>query len=236
LSSFFAQPPSLDDPLCAEFAQEEVGQMLFTVLPEETALILWYNKSRATGRICPACQRLYRLGDLLQDHMQDDRNCTEGRRSVELSREQEISGLCSPVCFILASFNYPGAIKSTWGRMADELSADTWDLLNSSGEGHEDRGLGMLLKMTRLEDLGLGQLCLPDVDFDSEYDSDPSQLEREQEDIGLVDIEALEGRTSPIWSRSIMNDGKRITHDVHGHTLRLWDVKVGDVAWETYTS
>jgi len=39
LSSFFAQPPSLDDPLCAEFAQEEVCQMLFTVLPEETALV-----------------------------------------------------------------------------------------------------------------------------------------------------------------------------------------------------
>ena len=30
----------------------------------------------------------------------------------------------------------------------------------------------MLVKMTRLEDLGLGQLCLPDVDFDEEYDFD----------------------------------------------------------------
>lgn len=39
LSSYFAQPPSLDDPLCAEFAQQEVLQMLFTVLPEETALV-----------------------------------------------------------------------------------------------------------------------------------------------------------------------------------------------------
>ena len=39
LSSFFAQPPSLDDPLCAEFAQQEVCQMLYTVLPEETALV-----------------------------------------------------------------------------------------------------------------------------------------------------------------------------------------------------
>jgi hypothetical protein len=60
--------------------------------------------------------------------------------------------------------------------MADELSSETWDLLNSPGEGHSDRGLGMLLKMTRLEDLGLGQLCLPDIDFDSGYDSDPSQV------------------------------------------------------------
>lgn len=38
-SSFFAQSPALDDPLCAEFAQEEVLEMLCTVLPEETALV-----------------------------------------------------------------------------------------------------------------------------------------------------------------------------------------------------
>jgi hypothetical protein len=84
----------------------------------------------------------------------------------------------SPVCFILASFNYPGAIKSTWGRTANEIDDSTWDLLNSPGEGHgaQALALGMLLKMTRLEDLGLGQLCLPDIDFDSGYDSDRSQL------------------------------------------------------------
>lgn len=39
LSSFFAQPPALDDELCAEFAQEEILQMLCTVLPEETAIV-----------------------------------------------------------------------------------------------------------------------------------------------------------------------------------------------------
>jgi hypothetical protein len=39
LSSFFAQPPSLEDPLCAEFSQEEVLQMLCTILPEETAMV-----------------------------------------------------------------------------------------------------------------------------------------------------------------------------------------------------
>ncbi|KZP30032.1 hypothetical protein FIBSPDRAFT_777662 [Athelia psychrophila] len=176
LYSYFAQPPGLNDPLCAEFAQEEVCQMLCTVLPEETALILWYNKSRVTGRICPACQRLYRLGDHLPTHMQEEEAYTSKENSpIELSLEQEISGLCSPVCFILASFNYPGAIKSTWGRMADELSSETWELLNSPGEGHGDKGLGLLLKMTRLEDLGLAQLCLPEIDFDSGYDSDPSQ-------------------------------------------------------------
>lgn len=39
LASFFAQPPAMDDPLCAEFSQDEVLQMLCTVLPEETALV-----------------------------------------------------------------------------------------------------------------------------------------------------------------------------------------------------
>ncbi|KAG6821729.1 hypothetical protein H0H92_001177, partial [Tricholoma furcatifolium] len=38
LSSFFAQPPALDDPMSAEFAQEEVLEMLMTILPEELAL------------------------------------------------------------------------------------------------------------------------------------------------------------------------------------------------------
>jgi len=37
LGSYFAQPVSLYDPLCAEFAQEEVLEMLRTVLPNETA-------------------------------------------------------------------------------------------------------------------------------------------------------------------------------------------------------
>lgn len=163
-SRYFSQPPALDIPLCAEFAQEEVLQMLYTVLPEETALILWYNKSRSTSRICPTCQRLYRLGDILPDHIDDEPERVHKPPSPQLEREQELSGLCSPVCFILASFNYPGAIKSAWGRTGDEMDDMTWQLLNGPGEnntqGDIGLGLGMLVKMTRLHDLGLGQLCL----------------------------------------------------------------------------
>jgi len=175
LSSFFAQPPALNDPLCAEFSQDEVLQMLCTVLPEETALILWYNKSRSTSRICPACQRLYRLGDVLPDHMdfaEDHARSVTQRPPPQLEREQEISGLCSAVCFILASYNYPAAIKSAWGHTADEMDDEAWGLLNSVGEGNASSGvsvgLGMLVRMTRLHDLGLAQLCLPDVDFDAD--------------------------------------------------------------------
>ncbi|KAF8438575.1 hypothetical protein L210DRAFT_3481759 [Boletus edulis BED1] len=168
LSSFFAQPPALDDELCAEFAQEEVLQMLCTVLPEDYAIILWYNKSRTTGRVCPSCRRLYSLGDVLPELIQDTPKIFPEIRHPYLAREQEISGLCSPLCFIMASFNHPGAIKTTWGRMAQEIDDRTWELLNSPGSSTCDQGLSLLVKMARLPDLGLGQLCLPDIDFESD--------------------------------------------------------------------
>jgi hypothetical protein len=82
----------------------------------------------------------------------------------DISRHLPLLLLGSPVCFILASFNYPGAIKSAWGRTEDEMDDMTWELLNGPGEGNTQGdiglGLGMLVKMTRLHDLGLGQLCL----------------------------------------------------------------------------
>ncbi|KAK0213500.1 hypothetical protein IW262DRAFT_310731 [Armillaria fumosa] len=171
LSSFFAQAPALDIPMCAEFAQEEIRQMLSTVLPEETALILWYNKSRATSRICPACQRLYHLGDALPNLMGEDAEDSQKGRLPQLQREQELSGLCSPVCFILASCNFPEAIKSAWGHTEDEMDDKAWSMLNaplqSDQHGELSTGLSMLVRMTRLYDLGLAQLCFPDMDLDS---------------------------------------------------------------------
>lgn len=84
------------------------------------------------------------------------------------------------MCFVLASFNYPGAIQSAWGRLEDEMDDKTWELLNGPGEGNVQndvgKSLGMLVKMTRLHDLGLAQLCLggeeeslPDGEY---YDDD----------------------------------------------------------------
>ncbi len=52
---------------------------------------MWYNKSRLKSRICPACHRLYRIGDVLQDLMDEER--TQAGSGVQ-QREQEISGLC----------------------------------------------------------------------------------------------------------------------------------------------
>ncbi|KII84096.1 hypothetical protein PLICRDRAFT_46433 [Plicaturopsis crispa FD-325 SS-3] len=189
-SKFFVQPPALTDPLCAEFAREEVREMLCSVLPEEMALILWYNKSRATSRICPTCRRLYRLGDILPDHTRLHGHGGEKdkdhlplldpgsrKKRPELEREQELSGLCSPLCFILASWPWAhprtksdapvpvDTISATWGRTACEIADEAWagmgmdEGLYVDDEGLEgDRGLSMLLKMTRLDDLGLAQL------------------------------------------------------------------------------
>jgi len=63
----------------------------------------------------------------------------------------------------MASFNFPSVIKSAWGRMGDEMDDTTWDLLNDPVEedatNDTSRTLGMLVRMTRLHDLGLAQLC-----------------------------------------------------------------------------
>ncbi|KAF9075781.1 hypothetical protein BDP27DRAFT_1211948 [Rhodocollybia butyracea] len=175
-SRYFSQPPAFDDPLCAEFAQEEVLQMLSTVLPDELALILWYNKSRATSRICPACQRLYHVGDVLPDHstMTGDSLEKPVRSPPELEREQELSGICSSLCFILASFNQcdPRTTKAAWGHTANEMDDASWEVLNGASyllasEGQDAvKALVMIVRMTRLEDLGLAQLCFPDVNWE----------------------------------------------------------------------
>ncbi|KAI0789194.1 hypothetical protein C8Q75DRAFT_766936 [Abortiporus biennis] len=199
LASSFASPASVDDPLCAEFAQEEILQMLCSVLPQETAMILWYNKSRLKSRICPACERLYRLGDKLVDPLDifgdeeeplkedrgraTDSDVSSGKRY----REQQISGLCSPVCFILAAYNYPAAIRSTWGRMGEELSDEAWDAIEESSMKYNDNGLGMLLKMTRCHDLGLGQLFFPGEEFSGETDN----LREEKEDHIVHKLDAM---------------------------------------------
>jgi len=96
----------------------------------------------------------------------------------ELVGEQRISGLCarfplistvpalifagSTVCFVVASSNYPEAVRLIFGRSAGEMEEITWEYLNmAGGGGRDDGGLSMMLRMTRLDDLGLGQLLFP---------------------------------------------------------------------------
>ncbi|KAI0052444.1 hypothetical protein FA95DRAFT_1675139 [Auriscalpium vulgare] len=199
LASSFAHPPS-PDPLCAEFAQPEVLQMLQSVLPTETALFAQYNKSRIASRICPACRRLYALGDALPpplppaDPTADDVGAPEkpSPPSPQLLREQEISGLCSPLCFILALGSSspasaptaidPVLVRASWGRMAEELDDAAWAHLDaalavaSSGRTGGGLGLGLLVAMTRLHDLGLAQLCVPELGLDEEIYRDSGDM------------------------------------------------------------
>ena len=61
------------------------------------------------------------------------------------------------------------------GRMAEDLDDATWALIDSAGPARPAQeeigaktsatsaGLAMLLKMTRLHDLGLAQLCMPEL-------------------------------------------------------------------------
>lgn len=141
-----------------------------------------------------------------------------------LLREQELSGLCtspslsspspsptthtytragSPMCFVLAAFNYPGAIRAAWGRLAEQLDAETWDLLDGPGTAavQNDRGLGMLLKMTRCADLGLGEMFFPDDEDVAPEDEGEGEGEGEDEgseeeedygvEVGVRDVGAL---------------------------------------------
>jgi hypothetical protein len=73
----------------------------------------------------------------------------------------------SLICFVLTSLSNPDIISDTWGQTAEDISDETWDLLDANlleghytGPGKDTLGLSLLLKMTRLDDLGLEQLCL----------------------------------------------------------------------------
>jgi hypothetical protein len=223
LNSYFAQPVSREDALCEEFGQEEVREMLCSVLPEELGLIVWYNKSRLSSRICPTCRRIYRLGDTLRDltappldpdNPEDpvpptaDGEGTGSGTNERLGKEQALSGLCSPICYILAAFDAPGAIRQTWGRSVDEIGDEDWAVLNAGAskglslvppphsssqdssspddpscplnpqKQNETQGnphLSLIVRMTRLPDLGLAQMLFPGEEFGEELGEESGQ-------------------------------------------------------------
>jgi hypothetical protein len=77
---------------------------------------------------------------------------------------------------MLAAHRSPIAAKVAWGRMAEDLDDATWESLDEAEPPRKERmissgpgvGLPMLLKMTRLHDLGLAQLCVPDLVADGD--------------------------------------------------------------------
>lgn len=65
----------------------------------------------------------------------------------------------STVCFALASMDHPEPIRLIFGKSAGDLEQAAWDSVNAvDSSKRDDGGLSMVLWMTRLDDLGLGQL------------------------------------------------------------------------------
>ncbi|KAG8908915.1 hypothetical protein FRB99_000018 [Tulasnella sp. 403] len=164
LASPFADQPSTTDPRCLDLGSPEVLPILAELLPPEVALILHYNVTRKFGRVCPACRRIYRLGDTLPPHLPDGQDrLQEGPRTL---LEQSISGLCSWMCFALATYQrppfgdlgYPGSIGA-WGLMGDSMDEAMIEYLNGPGDQRipDEEGLGQLLRMTRNYDLGISE-------------------------------------------------------------------------------
>lgn len=127
----------------------------------------------------------------------------------------------SPICFIFALFNNPMAIKPAWGRTAYEMDQYAWELLNGPGEGILSGGksllggsfppgplggaydfgvgkvLSLLVRMTRLTDLGLGQLCLGE-DLDLEGD-------KERLRSGATKVEEHDVDEEPLTARPMLS-------------------------------
>ncbi|KAG9127040.1 hypothetical protein FRC07_000925 [Ceratobasidium sp. 392] len=189
LASPFAARPSLDDPVCDWFCDSTTFAIVEQLLPPELALILHYNKTRLVARICPACRRFYKAGDLLPLLSPEPGSIDDLDREQEDSRtmhEQHISGLCSFICFSLALFNYPGA-RGAWGRTAEQLDSWTTELLNGPGAGVPDQGMSDLVKMTRNHDLGIGYMIArpwpgAPVVYEFDEDEDVGAVRRDEED------------------------------------------------------
>jgi len=69
--------------------------------------------------------------------------------------------------------------------MAEDIDDEAWELLNSSNvrprhDNDVSYSLGMIVRMTRLQDLGLGQLCFSPEELESEFPAnDADRLEDE---------------------------------------------------------
>ncbi|KAG9006210.1 hypothetical protein FRB94_000905 [Tulasnella sp. JGI-2019a] len=162
LESPFADPVCETDERCVDFASPEVFPILQQVLPFQVALILWYNVTRKSSRICPSCRRTYRLGDHLPPHLPDMRTSPDSKDHLlpQTALEQRLSGICSWMCFALASYRYPGSIAA-WGNSNMTMPEELIEYMNGPGDPSvtDDESLGQLLRMTRNEEsLGIDDL------------------------------------------------------------------------------
>lgn len=85
------------------------------------------------------------------------------------------------MCFVLACYNHPDLTRDVWGRDASALPDGAIAALAAPGRGADDHSFGLLLRMTRCEDLGLGELLFPGEVFDETDDETTQEHEWAQE-------------------------------------------------------
>lgn len=120
------------------FPQTSAGQM--------SARLMVYNKSRDTDRICPACRRWYYVGEPEWEYKSLDdfakRNRTETDAvGDEQKEEQDLSGICSSVCFE-ALTEYPEEAARKSGRVVRKEGE--WVLRRTTPGQEEREGLKMV--------------------------------------------------------------------------------------------
>lgn len=108
--------PRSTDPDRLAFATPKVAQLLTSQFPQDAAgrtmvQLMIFNKAHARYRICPSCWRVYRVGEaarmwegtfeawLARPH--DRMGPTPMRATGSVEEEQELSGICSRLCFEL---------------------------------------------------------------------------------------------------------------------------------------
>lgn len=138
-----------------KYSAANIIPVLNRFLPGEFATLLWFNRTRKTQRICPACQRLYNLADDLPPLIMPAQGEAPEADPEGIRRERELSGICSLPCFALATYNYGPAAVWAYGLMLPEIDEDALDAIESGGSGVDDQGLSTYVRMTRYDGSGL---------------------------------------------------------------------------------
>ncbi|PVF99303.1 hypothetical protein CPB86DRAFT_796705 [Serendipita vermifera] len=157
-----AQETSFGADLLRTASASTVIPLLTRILPGEFATVMWYNRTRTTHRVCPACQRIYHLGEALRPHVKElepDRNedpdYESDRQMTKQERlayaEQWRSGICSFPCYALATYNYGMEGILAYGLPWQDLDDAIREVLEGEGLGIDDQGLSHYIRVSRLD-------------------------------------------------------------------------------------
>ncbi|CAG7851165.1 SubName: Full=Uncharacterized protein {ECO:0000313/EMBL:CCA71860.1} [Serendipita indica DSM 11827] len=142
-----------------DWTDNELVGLLARAVPDELALVLWYNRTRATHRICPTCQRVYHVGEALRPHLpgvdsEEEQSVTEEevKRHAARTAEQWLSGICSIPCFALSTYTLGPAAVLAYGLWWSQLDEGTKVALQPGEDEEEridDQGLSAYVALSR---------------------------------------------------------------------------------------